>query len=111
MVQNKNSRMIEESNHGAGNLFNVSVFCPERHYIVSPKLSLADSTDRAGTLASTAIDASICVDLVLRIALRNSLNGAGTCACAAADASIINNTCHFVILLSVIEKHKNQCLG
>ena len=42
---------------------------------VSSKLSLADSADRACTLASTAIDASVCVDLILSIALRDCFDG------------------------------------
>jgi hypothetical protein len=64
------------------------------------ELSLADSTNGTCAFASAAIDASICVDLVLSVALGNSLNGAGSSASAAADASIINNTCHFNVLLS-----------
>ena len=62
--------------------------------------TLGNSSDRALSLASTAIDASVCVDLVLGIALSDSLNGTLSSAGTAADTSITNNTCHNSGLLS-----------
>ena len=62
--------------------------------------TLSDSANRALSFASAAIDASVCVDLVLSIALSDSLYGTLSSAGTAADASITNNTCHNCGLLS-----------
>lgn len=61
--------------------------------------ALRDSAYRTLSLASTAIDAGICIDFVVCVALGNSLNRALSSARAAADASITNNTCHSINLL------------
>lgn len=63
----------------------------------SDRSTLADRADRTCALASAAVDASIGVDLILRIALSDSFNGAGSSTGAAADAGIINNTCHGIV--------------
>ena len=57
-------------------------------------LALLGSTNGAGTCASAAGNAGICIDNVLAFALRNSGNGALFDACAASDALISNNICH-----------------
>ena len=50
-------------------------------------LSLGDGAVGAGISAGAAIQAGICVDLILGIALRNSTDRAGVCASTAADAA------------------------
>ena len=72
------------------------------------RLCLNNRACRTCAFASTAIDAGICVDLVLSVALRDSFDGAGSSASAAADAGIINNTCHFVDLLSSIKENNKE---
>ena len=62
--------------------------------------TLGNSSNRALSFASAAIDASVCIDLVLSIALSDSLNGTLSSAGTAADTSITNNTCHDSGLLS-----------
>lgn len=73
------------------------------------RLCLNNRACRTCAFASTAIDAGISVDDVLGIALADSVDGAGGSAASAADAGIINNTCHFEVLLSIFKncyKHK-----
>ena len=68
--------------------------------MVKRNSTLRDSAYRTLSFASAAIDATVCVDLVLSIALSDSLNGTLSSAGTAADTSITNNTCHSSSLLS-----------
>ena len=64
--------------------------------------TLRDSAYRTLSFTSAAIDASVCIDLVLGIALSDCVNGTLCSAGTAADASITNNTCHDSGLLSYL---------
>ena len=57
-------------------------------------LALLGSANGAGTGASAAGNAGICIDNVLAIALRDSGNGALFDASAASDALISDDICH-----------------
>ena len=57
------------------------------------------SAYRTYAVASTALDASLCVDLILAVALGNSVNGALVCASAAADAIVTDLISHNTNLL------------
>ncbi len=70
--------------------------------------SLRDGTCRAYSLARTAIKASICIDLILRIALRDSACRALACTCSAANACIRNYISHVNILLIPIELYRRS---
>ena len=60
-----------------------------------PRLLLGDDgAVGAGISAGAAIQAGICVDLILGIALRNSTDRAGVCASTAADAGRANLISH-----------------
>ncbi len=61
-------------------------------------------TYRTLCLASSAIDAGICIDLIVCIALSNCLYRTLSSARTAADASISNNTCHSFILLKYMHE-------
>ena len=71
------------------------------------RLCLDNRAGGAGAFASAAIDAGVSVDDVLSVALADRVDGAGGSAASAADAGIINNTCHFDVLLSIFKySHK-----
>ena len=57
-------------------------------------LGLGNGAVGAGISAGAAIQAGICVDLILGIALGNSTDGAGVCASTAADAGRANLISH-----------------
>ena len=59
------------------------------------------SAYRTYAVASTALDASLCVDLILAVALGNSVNGALVCASAAADAIVTDLISHNTNLLLI----------
>lgn len=56
--------------------------------------ALGDGTYRTLSLASAAVDAGVCIDFIMSIALCNCLYRTLSSAGTAADAGITNNTCH-----------------
>ena len=58
--------------------------------------ALGNSACRANTCAGAALDALVCIDVVLGIACRNSLYRALSSTSSACDASISNLISHFI---------------
>ena len=67
------------------------------------KLSLLGSANGANTGTSTALDASIGIDLVLAVSLGNCFNRALCSASAASDAIIRNLVSHDKYLHKVLQ--------
>lgn len=65
-------------------------------------LFLRNRASGANGLAGSAINAGICIDLVLGITLRNSADRAFAFAGAAGNAFARNGMCHLDILLILI---------
>ena len=63
------------------------------------KLFSSDSTGGASTLASAAIDASVCIHNCNTILNGDSTNGASALASAAANTCVRNLVCHNKTLL------------
>jgi len=62
-------------------------------------LALADRAERASARASTAVDASVCIDLILAVAFGDRANGAFARARTAANASVADYVCHNILYL------------
>lgn len=58
------------------------------------RLCLLGRTDRTCIRASAALDAGVCVDHILAVALGDCADGAGICASTARDACIADLICH-----------------
>ena len=50
--------------------------------------------NRASLSTCAALDALVCVDLELAVALSDCANGASIYTCTASDASVCNLVCH-----------------
>ena len=57
--------------------------------------AFGNSSERASSSASTAGNADISIDYILRITLRNSANRAAVSTCSARSACIRNYISHF----------------
>ena len=67
--------------------------------VFAVKLFSSDSTGGASTLASAAIDASVCIHNCNTILNGDSANGASALASAAANTCVRNLVCHNKTLL------------
>jgi len=76
--------------------------------VLSQKLILCDSTNRALTCAGTAADALICIDFKLSVAHADSTNGALCLTSSTCYTSITNNKCHNLFLLFCV--YQISCL-
>jgi hypothetical protein len=70
-----------------------------RFSVFAVKLFSGDSTGGASTLASAAIDASVCIHNCNTILNGDSTNGASALASAAANTCVRNLVCHNKTLL------------
>ncbi len=77
----------------------ISLFHLTHSEAFSGSLCLCNCTYRTLSLACTAIDASVCTDLVMSVTLLNCLYRTLRSAGTAADARITNHTCHGIYLL------------
>ena len=80
-----------------------------RRFLVKYRLFLIRSSYRASTVASTAVDASISVDLSLISVHRNSTNRAAVYASAASDAIVIDLISHSDNLLDILWHDLYSC--
>ena len=76
------------------------------------KLFSSDSTGGASTLASAAVDASVCVHDCNAILNSNCTNGASALASAAANTCVRNLVCHnrTLLYLPVLSIYEETCL-
>lgn len=76
------------------------------------KLFSSDSAGGASALASTAIDASVCVHDCNAILNSNCTNGASALASAAANTCVRNLVCHnrTLLYLPVLSIYEETCL-
>jgi len=70
-----------------------------RFFSVRREIISSDSTGGASTLASAAIDASVCIHNCNTILNGDSTNGASALASAAANTCVRNLVCHNKTLL------------
>ena len=70
-------------------------------FLIRSELFSLRCANRANTVASAAVDASVSVDNVLAVSLRNSANRAALSASAASDTLIRDLVSHNNILLII----------
>ena len=93
-------RIIKSLRYGSPTNITADFLCEELLFVVY----LNDCLCGALSLAGTAGQALLMVDLEMRLALVNSLSGALLCAGAAGQTLFSNNKCHCIYLHFVIKQ-------